>query len=369
MESGANVVPVATNPDMTDLALLPPDERRELFRRAAGADSGPRDPVMIEKDYWVCWMLGCLFGISDVDDLVPGLVFKGGTSLSKVYGAINRFSEDIDLTLPREALGIGASDELTPGLSVTKARRKLEAMAERCHAYVAAPLKRAINERIAVGLAGAEHSQPWSLDVAAEDAGSLIFTYPAALEAGEYGVTSYVAPAVRLEFSVKNETSPAHEGEVVPYANAATPSDLQTKPIRVRVLHGERTFWEKATILHLEAHRGQVRTGADRLSRHYADVAMLTEHDIGRKALDQLDLLRRVAQHKAAYFRTPWAHYDDAAAGRLRLVPPPDLEAALRSDYARMREMYFVQPLPFDDILDRLRRLEDAVRTRTEAAS
>lgn len=351
---------------MTDLALLPPEERRELFRRAAGADGGPRDPVMIEKDYWVCWTLARLFGTGSADEVVPGLVFKGGTSLSKVYGAIHRFSEDIDLTLPREALGIGAGDDLTPELSANKARQKLDAMSDRCSAYVATPLRDAIRQRIATGLAGAEHDQPCSLDVTPEDRGTLVYTYPAALEAGEYGIGSYVPPAVRLEFGIKNEPWPAHEAAVVPYVNAAAPRDLLMKPIRVRVLDGERTFWEKATILHLEAHREQVRTGADRLSRHYADLATLIDHEIGREALDRLDLLRHVSEHKAAYFRTSWARYDEAAAGRLRLVPPPTLEDALRVDYARMAEMYFAPPLSFDEILERLRRFEEVVRERAE---
>jgi hypothetical protein len=242
-------------------------------------------------------------------------------------------------------------------------------MTERCHDYVVGPLKGAIYEGIAKGLSAAEHGQAWSLEVAAEDPATLVYAYPAALEAGEYGSGGYVAPVVRLEFGIRNETWPAQEGEIVPYVNAAAPRDLQAGSIRVRVLHGERTFWEKATILHLEAHRVQPRIGADRLSRHYADLATLAEHEIGRNALDRPDLLRHVAEHKAAYFRTPWARYDEAAAGRLRLVPPAPLEEVLRSDYARMREMYFPPPLPFDEILERLRRLEDAVRERVESAS
>ena len=201
---------------MADLALLPLDERRELFRRAASAEGGPRAPVMIEKDYWVCWTLRCLFGASDADEMVPGLVFKGGTSLSKVYRAINRFSEDIDLTLPREALGIGAGDDLAPGLSATKAKQKLELMSDRCHAYVATPLKDTICQSIAAGLAGAEHDQQWSLEVAPDDKGTLVYEYPAALETGEYGAGSYVPPTVRLEFGIKNEPWPAHHGAIVP---------------------------------------------------------------------------------------------------------------------------------------------------------
>jgi hypothetical protein len=161
----------------------------------------------------------------------------------------------------------------------------------------------------------------------------------------------------------------SQEGKVVPYVNAAAPRDLQTGSIRVRVLHGERTFWEKATILHLEAHLAQPRTDADRLSRHYADLATLAEHEIGRNALDKLDLLRHVAEHKATYFRTPWARYDEAVAGRLQLVPPAPLEEVLRRDYARMRDMYFTPPLSFDEILERLCRLEEAVRERIASES
>jgi hypothetical protein len=200
---------------MTDLALLPLEERQELFRRAADTGSGPRDPVMIEKDYWVCWTLERLFGTGGADELVARMVFKGGTSLSKVYGAINRFSEDIDLTIPRDVVGIDAGDEITPTLSATRARRKLDVMTERCHDYVVGPLKGAIYEGIAKGLSAAEHDRAWSLEVATEDPATLVYAYPSALEAGEYGAGGYVAPVVRLEFGIRNETWPAREGDVL----------------------------------------------------------------------------------------------------------------------------------------------------------
>ena len=97
------------------------------------------------------------------------------------------------------------------------------------------------------------------------------------------------------------------------------------------------------------------------MSRHYADLASLADHEIGQRALERIDLLRQVAEHKAAYFRTPWARYEEAAEGRVRLSPHPELAVALRVDYARMLEMYYAPPLPFEAIVERLHGLEGEI--------
>jgi hypothetical protein len=130
--------------------------------------------------------------------------------------------------------------------------------------------------------------------------------------------------------------------------------------VKVHVLAPERTFWEKATLLHAENNRPEPKTGA-RVSRHYADVASLSAHAIGARALTQIQLLPRVAREKELYFYQAWARYSDAALGRLRLVPPPAHEQVLRRDYDQMREMYHGDPLPFATILERLAELEATV--------
>lgn len=349
---------------MTEISHLPPEDRRELFRRTTATGAGPGDAMMVEKDYWVCWMLGKLFGDAPGDEIAPGLVFKGGTSLSKVYNAIRRFSEDIDLTIPRPTIGIQPHEDLEPDLSVSQRQKRLAAMDDRCAEYVGSTVRSTLIAQVAEDLRGATRREPWTIEIDPTEASTLLFTYPAALESGEYGVDGYVRPSIRLEFGVRNDPTPAHDASVEPYVVAVSPNTIQARSSCVRVLDGRRTFWEKATILHLEAHRTHRRHQLNRLSRHYSDLAVLADHRIGAEALENFEMLRTVALHKAAYFRTPWARYEDAAEGRVRLLPPADARAALKVDYGRMSEMFFEAPLlQFEEVLERLESLEAAIRS------
>ena len=119
----------------------------------------------------------------------------------------------------------------------------------------------------------------------------------------------------------------------------------------------ERTFWEKATLLHERAMRPKARD-ADRFSRHYHDVVVLAGTIAGEAALADPALLRRVAEHQGIFFKVGGAPYESAKRGSLRLAPPEDALGALRSDYGRMREMFFDVPMPFEQLLTELRALE-----------
>lgn len=120
----------------------------------------------------------------------------------------------------------------------------------------------------------------------------------------------------------------------------------------------ERTFWEKATLLHSEHHRAVDRPTPDRFSRHYSDTAALANHPIASKAVAQDHLRERVVNWKSLFFASAWARYDLARPGTFRLVPAAARAPELRRDYQAMRDMYLVEPMPFDRILDTLAALE-----------
>lgn len=348
---------------MNDVALLPARERAEIFQETAARKS-VSSVVAMEKDFWVCWMLARVFD----PPLVNGMVFKGGTSLSKVYGAIDRFSEDVDLSLPREAFGFSGDHDLQPGISRSKRDVLLTEMRDACEAHVSGRLVDDLRERVGAALESAPASDVWSVDVDDADAATLLFAYPAALSSESYGAGGYIRPVIRLEFGGRNEVWPAEAHSVQPYCLEVFP-DLSTTPsVSVNVLAGERTFWEKVTLIHAEFHRPETSRRPERVSRHYSDLARLTRHDIGTRALEQLDLLRAVASHKAAYFPSKWARYDETTSGSLHLAPHESLERELRSDYAAMREMFFQEPESFEDMLAELRRLESRINTLTVQA-
>ena len=333
---------------MDELARLKAGDRIAVFRTAADEQSLP--PLHVEKDFWVCWLVRRLFEPL----LLPGMVFKGGTSLSKVWQAISRFSEDIDITIPRSQIPGGIEAEVDPRQSrnqSAKRRRNLHAAVDD---WCAGEALTELRGRISSSLGG---TKGWSLSAASD---TLEFAYPPGVSDGST-VGRYVTPSVRVEFGAAMPTEPAEDHKIRPYCSTAGMYRMVSPDTGVRVLSPERTFWEKATLLHAENSR-EVATVRDRISRHYADMAALADHDIGTRAMERKEILADVAFQKQLYYPAGHVDYDAAASGAIMLVPPDDHLPALRQDYEKMREMYFEDPIPFDAVMERLKRLQAEVR-------
>lgn len=168
---------------------------------------------------------------------------------------------------------------------------------------------------------------------------------------------------MRFEFGARGAQLPAEQRTLSTYVQQAFPDLPGLTPVDVRTLGIERTFWEKATILHMLFHQDPTKSLAGRMSRHYYDMAQLTEHDAKARALADLDLLSEVAHHKSVFFKAAWARYEDAKPGSLRLTPGNRLEAALRRDYAGMREMIMGDAPSFDDVMSAIAALEREINT------
>ncbi len=151
------------------------------------------------------------------------------------------------------------------------------------------------------------------------------------------------------------------EANVTPYLCDAIPDALSNTDASVRVLAAERTFWEKATILHMLHHHPEGKALTPRMSRHYYDVFQLSNSEVIEPAMRKLELLDRVAIHKRVFFKSAWASYDTARAGTLRLVPSERILDELRQDYATMEPMFFADPPGFDTILNKLREVEGLI--------
>ena len=287
----------------------------------------------------------------------PKLLFKGGTSLSKAFGLIDRFSEDIDLTLNRAELGFGGEhDPLV--IAARKAReRQIEALAAAGARTVRESLEPALRASIAAVLG----PRGWTLESVARDDGQvdLLLRYPHCLPPEEYGGLTYVKPYVRMEIGARSDQEPSQPASIRSYAAERFPDLFANPDTEVHVLAPERTFWEKATILHAE-HSRPVPQGAEpprawrHLSRHAYDLVMMKRRGVADRAIARPDLLEAVARHKEAFFRTEWARYPEAAPGSLRLVPGGNLARALRRDYAEMADMIFGEAPGFDEIIGEL---------------
>ncbi len=342
---------------MDEIVRWAPEDRAALFQETA-TRMGPA-PAIIEKDFWVCWALSRLFTPAARR---PAMLFKGGTSLSKVYGFIERFSEDVDLSLDRAALGFTGERDPEGAVSRKAASRLVEDLGEACAQYLASEfVPRTVQDfETCLGPAGTE----WSLKPDSEAPQTILFTYPGSLQTA---VGGYVRPVVRLEFGARSDHWPAIDAEIRPYAAEHFPDLFRSNAhCTVHVLEAKRTFWEKATLLHAEYHRPQVRPTAGRLSRHYYDLAQLATTPAYPAALADLVLLNRVAEHKDRFYPAAWARYADARPGSLRLSPHPALEAMLKEDYGAMQEMIFGEPPAFGAILERIAEVEAEINSRSQ---
>jgi hypothetical protein len=344
---------------MNTVLSLTPGERADLFRGAA-QKLGLASEVAIEKDFWVCWILRKLFG--EIPAFGPHLVFKGGTSLSKVYRAINRFSEDVDITLGRELLGLD-SDEHDPekAPNPTQKKKRIEALSSKCSQWVEGDLKTQLTAKTEAELGPGG----WSYEMDATDKTrlTLLFKYPSVLPAPTGN--PYLTRAVLVECGAKADVWPVNEAPIKPYVAEVYAAGIKDPPVTVRALAIERSFWEKATILHAEAYRPADKADMRKnFSRHYADTVALADHAGAKNALRDADLRQRVVNFKEAFFRNSWSNYDSAKPGTFKLLPAPAHAPALEADYGRMqREMYFGTPMAWSDVILRLRELESQINT------
>lgn len=334
---------------MHELYLAIPREDQADILSALAPKLG-RAPEVLEKDVWVCWVLEQLFTMPERGEMV----FKGGTSLSKAYRAIERFSEDVDVTLDYR----GHETKFDPfAKGASKARQKgfgeeLKArVAEFVAGHVAPRLRDALQAVVgAEGRVEADH-----------DGETLRLFYPRAIA----GAGGYQLDHVLIEFGGRNVTDPSEEVVITPDIAEHVPY-LAFPAAKVRVLSPRRTFWEKATLIHVECNRGRLRAGAERLSRHWYDVVKLAATEHGEGALADREVLADVVKHKQVFYNASYARYDECLAGSLRLVPGPDDLAGLEADYKAMvtSGMFYGEPMAFADLLLALRELEARINSK-----
>ena len=343
---------------MDEFARRAAADRRAYFEESAAR----RDltAIIIEKDFWVCWTLRRLTRASA---LAEHLTFKGGTSLSKAYGVIARFSEDIDLTISRAApLLCDIGSPMEQGISGKERERRGKQLMAHAQAYVADVALLVLGQEIEAALRSAEG---WSLELDPGDADrqTLLFAYPRTSgyglaygeDYGGSGESGYVKPRVKLEFGARGDTEPSELRSIAPYVAEDFPDEFLDAATQVPTLGIERTFWEKATILHAIHHNGKLRAG---MSRHYYDVLMLDRAGVAQAALARPELLERVVANKSVMFADRSASYETAVLGSLRLLPTDEGRTLLERDYADMSEMFMEAPPSLDKLIEGLQALE-----------
>jgi hypothetical protein len=323
---------------------LPENDRKAIFDKAA-REFG-KSPNILEKDVWVCWTLEKLVNMPEV----PSLAFKGGTSLSKAYDAIARFSEDVDVTLDRRSLG----PDLDPftATSKTQAKKICARLDTLLAAYLVDTIKPYFDEYLKAEL------QDGTVETKIGDSpDKLVIPYPTCLDSGD----TYLPESVLLELGGKNEITPSSQLQLEPYIRSVVPS-LEFPLPTVAVLAPERTYWEKATLIHAECNRKNVKANAGRLSRHWYDLFQLNRSEIGSAALNNPKLLEEVVNQKNVLYPSGWANYNDCL-GNLRLIPDGQSLKSLEKDFDQMikNAMFWKEPDSFQNILEELSKLETTI--------
>jgi hypothetical protein len=332
------------------------EERRDLF--VGAADRLRTNEQNIEKDFWVCWTLDALFNELEIGG--PRLLFKGGTSLSKGYGLIERFSEDIDITVFREDIGQPATFEELENLSGKKRNARLEDIKAACQTYIQGPMLERLNALLRQTLQAAKINPNRARvepDPADPDGQSLLLWYPTTTAGGN----EYIRRAIKIESGAKSALDPHAPVVIKPYIAYDLPN-LDLAVGNVTTVDPSRTFWDKIVILHglrrWWDRRGELKGGGQRVSRHYYDVYRLLASEIGTKASADRDMAEDCVRHARMFFNRPDLDLTSAIPGSFALTPHDRMLTDLRRDYQAMSGMVFGQIPSVDEVVAAIAELE-----------
>jgi len=329
-----------------------PEDRRRLVCTQTGAQLNLFD-VAVEKDFWVCWTLQKLYTLPEWGER---LTFKGGTSLSKGWKLIERFSEDIDIVIDRGALGFDGDQAPDKAPSKTRTKKRINALKAACQQCIHETILPALTESISSELPGA---LKWELVIDAEDndAQTLLFNYPTAFP--EQAV--YLRRTVKIEMGARSDTDPAESIGIQSYISDVFPDLFAEPEFSVRAVMPTRTFWEKAMLLHEETFRTKDKARRKAyLARHYYDLFKLIGAGVADAAVADLDLFYHVAGHRQVYFPYTWVDYTTLVPGQLRLLPQEEQLSDWRADYEGMQaEMFYGEVPTFDDVLAAVGKFQD----------
>lgn len=333
---------------------LSKEDRLDILDRVS-SELNIRQREVIEKDWWVTAVLRAMFGLPYADHLS----FKGGTSLSKCWHLIDRFSEDIDVAIDREYLGF------TGTLSKTQISDKLRRTA--C-SFVRETMQHDLAEQLYQNGISKEKFKV-NVDItpiSTTDPEVININYDSVLSFSIDGAdgNQYVLPKVKVEVSGRSLSEPVQEialdsmiDQVYPKAPFAEPKFM------VRAVLPERTFLEKVFLLHEEFAKPKDLIRVERMSRHMYDIGQMLKTPIAESAINNADLYRQVVEHRRTVIGLRGFDYDTLYPATLNIVPPVSIAEQWKADYENTRmHMIYGESVPFDELVGNLKELNDRVK-------
>lgn len=325
---------------------LPEQERRLIIdeaSRIAGLNA-----FHVEKDYWACWLLDVLFK----DSRLRGkLAFRGGTSLSKGWKCIDRFSEDLDLAISRDCLG---EESIEPTNRMTQGQMKR--LRKNCRSFITGSILPVVQREANTELSNSNCVRLDDNFEKARDPFVVWFDYPSVTQANP---TPYFQSSVKLEFSARADGTPVEERAVISIVAENLPVLKPEEDSTVSCVHPHRTFWEKIALIHERNTNPQKSAPAERMSRHLYDIHRIwTANVLPSNELHRDPLFDVVMRHRQVFFEYGWVDHESMTTKDLRIIPSDAQIHTWESDYKLMRSMFFTTPPKFEEILSSLREIE-----------
>jgi len=335
---------------LNDFILLPQVDREYLIR-STSERIGTIPPITIEKDYWVVWILKQLFSLEYADHLH----FRGGTSLSKVYRVIDRFSEDIDLGIDRRLFNFD-DEELYTCQNVSQLDKLVKDLNRKNREFLQGTVINDLKEILNSPLSGYE----WSIDYEQDSRQYwLVFNYPQSLPDDTYNEGGYIKPNVKIEIYNNQDNDPWQQEQITPYISEHFPDAITPVQGNIKVVSLGRTFLEKVALVHSYIERGQF--SRDRFSRHLYDLHSVAESDEFEEIVKDRSLLKKIIDHREVFYRQPTANYQKILSGSVNLVPRGELLNSVKADYKKMDIMIYSQSPKLDEILKSLTKIQQRI--------
>lgn len=332
---------------MNTFIQLSSDERNLYCRQAAERKETPLPAAVIEKDFWVCWTLNLL---NEIPELKGNITFKGGTSLSKAWGLIERFSEDLDIAINRKVFGQQPLHGAEDAKSNTQRKTRLVELENKSASFIMEVLLPILQEKIA------GHLNPAEFTLKPIQKGNEInieFEYPGTLK-NELGG---LLPVVLIELVPRADEIPNEERKITPIIYEVFEDLLGDGSFNISTLAPERTFLEKLLFIH-ETLEG-FNKGNERKSRHYYDLLKLYNAGVFERIKNNPELLQMVVEHRQTFFCYNTLDYAGISSNGVRVVPSKDSWTDWRGDYTRTAVMIYKDIPSFEELMSFAEQLEN----------
>ena len=332
---------------------LSTEDRMDILDRVS-TELNIRQREVIEKDWWVTAVLRAMFSLPYADHLS----FKGGTSLSKCWHLIDRFSEDIDIAIDREYLGFSGtlsktqiSDKLRRSVCSFVRETMQHDLAERLYQNGISKEKFKVNVDITL--------------VTTTDPEVININYDSVLSFSIDGMDGnpYILPKVKVEVSGRSMSEPVSEIALDSMIDQVYPkAPFAEQKFMVRAVLPERTFLEKVFLLHEEFAKPRDLIRIERMSRHMYDIGQMLKTPIAERAINDTVLYRQVVEHRRTFIGLRGFDYDTLYPATLNIVPPASVVEQWKADYENMRlHMIYGESVPFDELVKELEKLNSVI--------